>query len=337
VAKEKPIANLNCHDAAGQAIQVVLGARLEIMCDLRDAALNWDDPEGVHDMRVASRRLRSALSDFKPYFRKRSMPLNRLKTIAKSLGAVRDEDVVLAALAALRAKADEEVAKGIGAIVDAHQRRRVQARSILEHTIRSPAIAEFRDDFRTRLGTATNIPDSAGEQAAHQVLTFSQAGTRIIGARLKQLSDAGDAVYFPLQTKKLHQLRILAKRLRYAVELFAPCGGDEFKKSAVEIAHFQTSLGELHDCDIWITNLGARLKKEKGAGLDDWQNNEAAVWLLRHFAGERTKHYCHALARWHKWQTEGFLDRLKAMIDANFSPGTELPKSKGTAEELTTS
>src|SRR5450759_4153049 len=152
VAKEKPIAKLNCHDVAGQAIQVVLGARMEKMCALRDHALNWDDPEGVHDMRVASRRLRSALSDFKPYLRKRSMPLKGLKAIATSLGAVRDEDVVLAALEVLRAKADEEVAKGIGAIVAEHQRRRVQARSVLERTIRSSAIAEFRDDFRTRLG-----------------------------------------------------------------------------------------------------------------------------------------------------------------------------------------
>jgi CHAD domain-containing protein len=337
VAKEKRITKLNCQDAAGKAIQLVLGARMEKMCALRDHALNWEDPEGVHDMRVASRRLRSALSDFKPYLRKGSMPLTRLKAIAKSLGAVRDEDVVLAALEALRSKTDEEVAKGIGAIVEEHQHRRVQARFVLERTIRSSAIAEFRDDFRTRLRTATNIPDSAGETVANQVLTFSQVGTRIIGARLQQLSEAGDDVYRPLQTKRLHQLRILAKRLRYAVELFAPCWGDEFKKSAAEIARFQTSLGELHDCDIWIVNLGARLKKESGAGLDDWQNNEAAVWLLRHFAGERTKHYCHALARWQKWKTDGFLDRLKAMLEADFTPTAELPKSrKSTAEELTT-
>jgi CHAD domain-containing protein len=333
VAKEEPIAKLNCHDAAGQAIQVVLGARMEKMCALRDHALNWDDPEGVHDMRVASRRLRSALSDFKPYLRKGSMPLTRLKAIAKSLGAVRDEDVALAALEALGSKADEEVAKGIEAIVEEHRRRRVQARSVLAYTIRSPTIAEFRDDFQTRLGTATNIPDSAREEVANQVLTFSQVGTRIIGARLQQLSEAGGYVYRPLQTKRLHRLRILAKRLRYAVELFAPCWGDEFEKSAAEIARFQTSLGELHDCDIWIANLGARLKKESGAGLDPWQNNEAAVWLLRHFAGERTKHYCRALARWHKWETEGFLDRLKAMLDADFTSKAELPELPQEPEE----
>ena len=35
------------------------------MCSLRNQALNWSDPEGVHDMRVSSRRLRGALHDFR--------------------------------------------------------------------------------------------------------------------------------------------------------------------------------------------------------------------------------------------------------------------------------
>jgi len=157
-------------------------------------------------------------------------------------------------------------------------------------------------------------------------------GVRVIGDRLRQLSEAGDSVYRPLQTKKLHELRILAKRLRYAVELFAACWGDEFKKFAAEIARFQTSLGELHDCDVWIVNLGARLKHDGNSqsvgGRERWRNNEAVVWLLHHFASERTKHYCYALARWHKWETEGFLDRLRAVLNADFPPKASLPQSR---------
>jgi CHAD domain-containing protein len=166
--------------------------------------------------------------------------------------------------------------------------------------------------------------EPAGEGDAKQVPTFSQVGAKVIGDRLRQLSEAGDSVYRPLQTKKLHELRILAKRLRYAVELFAACWGDDFKKSAAEIARFQTSLGELHDCDVWIVNLGARLKhdgkSQSVGGRERWRNNEAVVWLLHHFASERTKHYCYALARWHKWETEGFLDRLRAVLNADFPP-----------------
>ncbi len=333
MAKEKRIAKLDCNDAAGNSIQVVLGARLEKMCALRDQALNWDDPEGVHDMRVASRRLRSALSDFKPCLRKGSLPLARLKAFADHLGAVRDEDVILAALAALcSAQADQKVAQGIEAIAEEHRHRRTQARATLERTLKPSAIDEFRDDFRKRLRTATNLSNSTGEKDASQTLTFSQLGAGIVGARLKQLSAAGNAVYRPLQTKKLHKLRILAKRLRYAVELFAPCWGSEFKKSAAEIARFQTSLGELHDCDMWIGNLGARLEKESGLGLDNWPQSEAAVWLLHHFVSERTKHYCQALGRWHKWETEGFLARLKAMLDAGLTSKTEVSQNQTRAQ-----
>lgn len=331
MAKAKQIAKLNCQDAAAKVIQQVLLARMKKMCALRDRALDWNDPEGVHDMRVASRRLRSALGDFKPYLRKGSIPISRLKAIAKSLGAVRDEDVVLAALDELRSQADEKVGKGIEAIAEEHRRQRRQARSVLEYAIRASAIAELRDDFRARLGTATKIPeDQAAGEGANQFLTFSQVGAKIIGDRLNLLNEAGDCVYRPLRTKQLHRMRILAKRLRYAVELFTPCWGDDFKKAAEEIAGFQTSLGELHDCDVWIVNLGARLMKdplEAGAGLDPWRNNEAVVWLLDHFVNERTKHYCDSLARWHKWKTEGFLERLKAMLDADFTPKAELPES----------
>ena len=125
-------------------------------------------------------------------------------------------------------------------------------------------------------------------------------------------------------------MRILAKRLRYAVELFASCWGDELKKHADEIARLQTSLGELHDCDVWIANLGSRLKKkgasDGGTGPNLVRENEAVVWLLQHFVNERTKHYCRTLARWHKWETEGFLQGLKAMMD--LTPKAEVPQNK---------
>ena len=331
VAKANQIAKLNCQDAAAKVIRQALQARMKRMCALRDRALDWNNPEGVHHMRVASRRLRSALSDFKPYLRKGSIPASRLKAIAKSLGAVRDEDVVLAALDELRSKADERVGQGIEAIAEEHRRQRLQARSTLERTIKASAIAELRADFQARLRAATKIPEGGlVAEGAHQILTFRQVGARVIGDRLKQINDASDSIYRPLRPKQLHKMRILAKRLRYAVELFAPCWGEEFKKAADEIARLQTSLGELHDCDVWIVNLGSRIKKgafAAGAGFDPWRNNEAIVWLLHHFVNERTKHYCSSLARWHKWKTEGFLDHLNAMLDADPTSEAEVPQN----------
>src|SRR5882672_6806736 len=278
------------------------------MCALRDQAINSDDSAGVHDMRVASRRLRSALSDFKPYLRKGSMPLARLKAIARSLGDVRDADVALTALADLGEKAGGEVALGIQAIIEEQRRRRMHACASLERMLKSSAISEFREDFAKRLRASTSISHA---------LTFSQLGAQIIGVRLKEMIDAGAAVYHPRQTKKLHKLRILAKRLRYALDLFAPCWGDEFKKTAHEIAKLQTSLGELHDCDVWIADLGARLEKKDNGVSDRRQQDAVSVWLLQHFVNERATHYGDALARWHNWESEAFLASLGAILDAD--------------------
>lgn len=120
MAKSKPIRGIACDDKAAGAIRSVVEGRLDEMCALRDAALDWIDPEGVHDMRVASRRLRGALQDFSPYLRKvRLAPLLRdIKGIADSLGRVRDYDVAIMALEQIAANAPSEVAQGIQRFAD---------------------------------------------------------------------------------------------------------------------------------------------------------------------------------------------------------------------------
>ena len=81
----------------------------------------------------------------------------------------------------------------------------------------------------------------------------------------------------------------------------------------------QTSLGELHDCDVWIEDLGQRLKRTARRRKDDPDNareRAAAIWLLRYFAKERTEHYRAALARREDWESRGFLDNLKSLDSA---------------------
>ena len=73
MAKPGQIAGIDCDASAAGGIRLVLMFRLEEMCALRDEALDYGNPEGVHDMRVASRRLRSALRDFMPYLSKRQI------------------------------------------------------------------------------------------------------------------------------------------------------------------------------------------------------------------------------------------------------------------------
>jgi CHAD domain-containing protein len=308
---------LDCLAPAEEMIRHVLCEQVSAMCALRKKAIDWSDPEGVHDMRVLSRRLRSAITDFEPYLRKSRLPLTKLRTIARSLGQVRDEDVALAALEKLKTETHGVVAQGLETLINERQLRRDNARAELKKAIRRSAIDELLDEFQTRLGNLPGAPERAGPPAMAPPPTFRSTGARVINARLKELRAAGTHIFFPSENKELHELRIVAKGLRYASELFAACWGEDMRAIAKEIALLQTSLGELHDCDVWIEELGVRLKRTARQSRTDPEQNRttaACTWLLKHFAKIRTEHYRDALSRWQQWQTDGFLHSLTSLI-----------------------
>ena len=324
MAKAK-IRGLDCAAPADKMIPLILRAQAKSMCAHREKALNWSDPEGVHDMRVLSRRLRSAINDFRPYFRKGSLPRPRLRAIAKKLGDVRDEDVALIALKQLASKAKGPAAEGIELIAAERKTRRVQARAELKDALSAPLIDEFRKDFLTKLrGISMGFPNpTRRQQTSEGELSFHAFGVQVIKERLKDFTSASRCLYLPYEVKELHELRIMAKRLRYSLELFSDCLGEDVTKSAKEVANMQTSLGELHDCDVWIEDLGSRLKQAARRAVtdpNDANTRTAAMWLLRYFSVTRMEHYRDALARWEQWQADGFLEQLVLTLDRDMLP-----------------
>jgi CHAD domain-containing protein len=319
MARIKLVSGLDCSAPAGEMIRLVLHSQLEAMCKLRDKALDSDDREGVHDMRVFSRRLRSAISDLKPFLKRSNLPRLKLKAIANSLGTVRDEDIALSALEELRVN-DESVARGIELFVQDHALKRAQARIALEKVIARKEVKAFRKDFLTTLSAIAiaHRSNSPGELP----MTFSQLGVQVVNSRLKEVRAAGRFIYSPFKLNEIHKLRLLAKRLRYAIEMFSVCWGDEAEEAAKEISLLQDSLGKLHDCDVWIERLGKRLAQgSRDVPCDDNQlrRRESAVWLMTYFSVKRTENFGSALARWHQWEATGFLKRLESVIKADAS------------------
>jgi CHAD domain-containing protein len=322
MAKAKEIEGLDCGARVGTGIGLILRTRLEEMCALRSAALDWTDIEGVHDMRVASRRLRSVVQDFSPYFRLRKIRHVRddLKSIADALGAVRDEDVAITALEKLAAEAPPELAVGIERFTSERRSRRRRARARLEEMLAEEELEQLRAEFDVALerglkggrGRWSKVED----QTSVAGVTFRQAGRDIIFSRLMELRDLSLSLYHPHRTKPLHKMRLAAKRLRYALELFAPCWTEPLKDFAKEIARLQTSLGELHDADEWIAALGSMLSDEvlKPGDAQESQAKSAAIWLLDYFVKERAAHFRAALARWHEWEESNFQGQLAAIL-----------------------
>src|ERR1051325_8847732 len=314
MAKAK-IRSLDCAAPADRMIPLVLRAQINAMCRHREAALNWKDPEGVHDMRVLSRRLRSSINDFRPYLRKGTLPRPKLRTIAARLGEVRDIDVALIALQQLRSKAKGPAGDGIKLLAAELRARRRTARATLTNTLQEQAIEDFRKQFLTKLrATLIVVPSEpqAETYASPLAVSFRASGSDIISARLKDFVSASSCLYLPYQIKKLHELRILAKRLRYSIELFVTGWGKEMEAMAKKVAQMQAALGELHDCDVWIQDLGTRLRRtarKTSIEQSETQARAGATWLLKHFAAVRAEHYRDAVSRWERWQAEGFLEQ----------------------------
>ena len=309
MAKAKEITGLDCAANALEWAAEVLQVRFEEVVSLRGAALNSEDIEGVHAMRVATRRLRSALRDFAPLMKRR--PLKKvkkdLKRIADALGAARDQDVAIIALKKLHKEVEiAPIKAGIGKLIEDRRSARERAQLDLMKTLAVSAIENLEKRFTAAIDEATNRKKSA------RVVSFNEAGRNAVAASLQDFCDLSASLYEPFNIEDLHELRITAKRLRYAIELFTACWGKAIAPFAVEIAEMQSFLGEVHDTDVWIESLGERLRGSDGKAAES--EYQTAVRLLSEFVKERTKNYRAALKLWSAWKKSDFIPRLQTLI-----------------------
>lgn len=100
---------LDCEGSFSQAAARVVRVRSKEVFAHSEGVLDLDDVERVHDMRVATRRLRAALEIFEPCFprKRRRKALKKVKALADALGERRDADVEIALLEGLVEEAAE--------------------------------------------------------------------------------------------------------------------------------------------------------------------------------------------------------------------------------------
>jgi CHAD domain-containing protein len=219
------------------------------------AAHLGETPEGTHQTRVALRRLRSALT----LFRDMTGPAGEeaaagLKALAKRLAPARDWDVFIGGRLAEVAAAfagDERIAT-LGAAARA---RREEAYAALRLALDAPG-------FRL-LGLSLAALAHAPPEAPEPVQRFA---ARALSRRLKRVLRHGEDLS-PLPVAELHRIRLEAKRLRYAGEMFAPLfGRKRARRYLSALAEVQEALGHLNDIAVASALLAAITPEgEKGA------------------------------------------------------------------------
>jgi CHAD domain-containing protein len=78
---------------------------------------------------------------------------------------------------------------------------------------------------------------------------------RIVRTRLDELRGFADHALAPDAGPAQHDMRIAAKRLRYALEIVGPCIGEEAKAARDAVKRLQSVLGDLHDCDLMLPKV----------------------------------------------------------------------------------
>lgn len=308
MARMEKVSEFNSSANALDWAAKVLQMRFEEVLSLRENALNSADIEGVHEMRVSIRRLRSAMRDFSPLMKSRLLKESKkeLKQLASTLGEARDQDVAIAGLEKLLKKTKNTKIKGeIKTKIEKRRSSRQNTQTKLAEILDENSLEKLKKDF------SEAIDDAVQRNKKDSKLTAQEAGCEVISRSMEEFRDLSKSLYNPFNQLELHQLRIASKRLRYAVELFTVCWNDELQIFAEEVSQMQTFLGEVHDCDIWIENLRQRLNREKGEKL------RADFWLLSKFTKKRTKNYRAALHLWSNWEKNKFMKRLHKVITIN--------------------
>ena len=215
----------------------------------------WEglDPEGVHQMRVCTRRLRAAFRAFRDVLPASAvLSFNReFKWVAAVLGKVRDLDVYrdnLDHYAAEVAAADTAHAGDYERHLDDQWRK---ARRRLVACLTSRRYERLKDRFARFLMRGP----SRRAMKAFGGVTIAEAAQQLIGKRYKTLRRDGRVITPASPSESLHAVRIQCKRLRYLFEFFAPIYGSELKPEIKRLRKLQDVLGEFQDACVATEQL----------------------------------------------------------------------------------
>jgi CHAD domain-containing protein len=227
-----------------------------------------EDLEALHDMRVATRRMRAAFDLFEPYYDPKALkPFAKgLRRTGRTLGAVRDLDVLLDKASAYQAALPPESAGALEPLLVHWQTRRDVARRRMLEYLDAPAYRRFTGEFEVFLlspGAGAVLPPEE-EIKPYQVRHLVP---RLILSRYEAVR-AYEVVMPGAPLPIYHMLRIDCKRLRYAMEFFRDVLGPEAPALIKQVVAMQDLLGELQDAHVAELLLeeflsGQRRKRKK--------------------------------------------------------------------------
>lgn len=257
--------NLRGSHSADDAVACIMGSCLRHLLNNMDAVILGRNPEGIHQMRVALRRLRVAFSLLTREQREvLSSLVHSSKTIANILGASRDAEILLSDLTLPVARKLGREGEFVGLARQLELAR--------EQTFQSAVECLSSEEFRvfvlelaatTQLRPWLSVRDSHAAMEADVRRFRSQHLARRTRQCRKAVRRAGR-----LEAETLHDLRIRLKKFRYTLEFFETVDDGKAKRRLIKIVSgLQEILGEMNDILVAREQLRAMISQSR-AGED---------------------------------------------------------------------
>jgi CHAD domain-containing protein len=156
MAKAREVPGLHAQLPYAQAAAATVRVRAEELFEHAEGVMDVEDPERVHAMRVATRRLRAVLEIYGPCFDAAELRpvLKDVKALADALGARRDPDVQLLALTRLAAELPPAALAGIDLLADGARAEQAAGNAILEVALTEAARSDLAGRLQALAATA---------------------------------------------------------------------------------------------------------------------------------------------------------------------------------------
>ena len=236
-------------DSAGVFIAWLIGQELHAIVTNESIARVGIDPDGVHQQRVAGRRLRCHLRHFRDLVDPQwfEVTMSELRWIGTALGTVRDLEVMRDVLSACAASLPSTDVQHLEPLFSQVTNERNQAHAELQGSLDSDRYTQLLANLTDAAASTPMIVDS--DQTAAQL---ARSTTALAISRLdKSVNRLG-----PTPTDiDLHFVRLRAKRARFASEAAIALVGNPARKLAKSLANVQSVLGTQHDAVVahhWV-------------------------------------------------------------------------------------
>ena len=265
MAKQKT--TIQANQTVEEAFEQIIRADLAHINQWTPIALKGKDIEGVHQMRVVLRRMRSALTLFSPAIPRRNIKklAKEMRWSARQLDRARDLDVYIADNLSPKEIKGDKSKKRLRKVALKHRKKAYkQVRSFIKGR-RFESFMGRLPQWLDEKGWQQNLNQIDKDELTRPITRFA---SQVLDDHRCLVLTAGRNIQRK-DDEALHRLRIECKKLRYATDFFMPLYKQEMAIFSRHLKQLQNVLGLLHDCYVMSGLQDSLLKGKKAKKLTD--------------------------------------------------------------------